>query len=90
MKVSKKEYIRDKAVIKAFGKRLRLFRKKAGLSMEDLAHQSDMDYSQIGRIERGKINTSLSVASALAIALNIPMKELCDIPLPKKKKKSVK
>jgi|688.fasta_scaffold01829_12 transcriptional regulator with XRE-family HTH domain len=41
------------------GKRIRSLRLKKNLSMEDLAVESGMDYSQISRIERGKINTSV-------------------------------
>jgi transcriptional regulator with XRE-family HTH domain len=39
--------------------RIRSLRLKKNLSMEDLAVESGMDYSQISRIERGKINTSV-------------------------------
>ncbi|MBC3759713.1 helix-turn-helix transcriptional regulator [Hyunsoonleella sp. SJ7] len=46
------------------------------MSMEDLSHVADMEYSQISRIERGVINTKISTVNALARALEIPVKDL--------------
>ena len=61
-----------------FGDNLRLIRKRQKLSMENLAHLSEMEYSQISRIEKGQINTSISTAKLLADSLNVPIKELFD------------
>ncbi len=41
------------------GKRIRSLRTARNLSMEELAMESGMDYSQISRIELGKISTSV-------------------------------
>jgi transcriptional regulator with XRE-family HTH domain len=62
--------------MKAFGKNLKTLRNKANLSQEDLANDSDISISQIGRIERGEINTTISTLFVLAKALDIEVKDL--------------
>ena len=42
----------------------------------DLSVKVNTDISQIGRIERGEISTSVSFAGKLAKALNVPVKDL--------------
>ena len=71
-----KKYTRDIEGIKAFGSRLRDVRKQKGLSQEDLANAADLELSQISRIERGVINTSLSQIFQIARALNRHPKDL--------------
>ena len=61
-----------------FGANLRKIRESKEMSMEDLANSCDMEYSQISRIERGKINTKISTTNALAKGLKVPLKELFD------------
>ncbi len=72
--------IRDKKFIKSFGQNLRKLRSANGLTQEDLAYSADIPISQIGRIERGEINTTISTINALANALNIEPKELLNFP----------
>jgi len=55
--------------------------------MRNLALQADMEYSQLSKIERGVINTTISTVFALSEALDIPMKEFFDFKLPAKSKK---
>lgn len=64
--------------ILAFGRNLRKIRKSKGLSMEQLAHLCNIEYSQISRIELGQINTTLNTIKILADALEIHPKELLD------------
>lgn len=65
---------RDEAGIKHFGKRLREIRKEKGISQEALMYATDLTLSQIGRIERGEINTSISFVYLFAKALNVEPK----------------
>lgn len=51
-------------------------RKDAGLSQEDLANDADIPLSQVGRIERGEVNTTISTAYALSKALQIKIDTL--------------
>ncbi len=69
-------YYRDEKIIKAFGKTIKKYRLLAGFSQEELADRSELDLTQIGRIERGITNTSISIANKLAKALNVSIKEL--------------
>ncbi|MCH4551994.1 helix-turn-helix domain-containing protein [Aestuariibaculum lutulentum] len=68
--------IKDKKFIEAFGKNLRKLRKEAGLSQENLANDADIPLSQIGRIERGEVNTTISTVHVLAEALKIEITDL--------------
>jgi transcriptional regulator with XRE-family HTH domain len=68
--------IKNDEVIKAFGRRLRDLRISNGLSQEQLANEANIPLSQVGRIERGEINPTLSTINALAKALKIDLKEL--------------
>jgi len=61
-----------------FGENLRKIRKSQKMSMEKLAHESSMEYSQISRIEKGQINTSISTVKLLADALEVDAKILFD------------
>jgi transcriptional regulator with XRE-family HTH domain len=60
------------------GNRIREKRLKQGKSMKDLAHDSDMEYMQLSRIELGKINTSVLQLNKICESLGITLKELFD------------
>lgn len=47
-----------------------------GMSQEQLALETGFELSQIGRIERGEVNTSISHLAAIARALGISPHEL--------------
>lgn len=70
--------IKDIVYIKKFGKNLNKIRLSNKISQEVLAYTADIPISQVGRIERGEINTTISTAKAIANALKIPVKELFD------------
>ncbi len=67
---------RDTSFLKLFGVKLRELRVSKGFSQEMLAHKADISVSQIGRIERGEINTTISTANLLAQIMEIHTKEL--------------
>ena len=69
-------YYRDAKFIKKFGLNLRELRKARGVSQEQLAGDTGFELSQIGRFERGEINTSISHVAAIAKALKIKPEEL--------------
>jgi transcriptional regulator with XRE-family HTH domain len=68
--------VKNKALMKALGKRIKDIRKARSLSQEDLSNEADIPLSQVGRIERGEINPTISSIAAIAEALNIDLKEL--------------
>lgn len=69
-------YQRNDRYIKAFGENLKEIRQGKKLSQEDLAFKAGLTLSQVGRIERGKINTSISTIYTIAKALEIESFEL--------------
>ena len=69
-----------KEILKEFGRNLKAERNRAGLSQEQLAEKIGVSYGQvIGTIERGEINTSLTVIIALLKTLNLSFDKLFDI-----------
>lgn len=64
--------------IKQVGKKLREKRLSKGLSQNHLACDANIPKSQIGRIERGEINTTIGTLFKICKALNIDFKELID------------
>jgi transcriptional regulator with XRE-family HTH domain len=52
---------------------VRNLRTLRGLSQEGLANEADVPISQVGRIERGEINPTLSTLNALAEAFKMSL-----------------
>jgi len=63
-------------VVKLIGERIRKLRIENQLTLENLAFKADMDYTQLSRIELGKINTSLFQIQKIALALGISTSEI--------------
>ena len=68
--------LKNKKLILSFGKHLRKLREERDYSMRYLADLADVNYTQISKIETGKINTTISTAYALAKALDITLEQL--------------
>jgi len=76
-KRTRKPYYRDDAFLKQIGERVRELRQKKGLSQMELAFKcNDKDYSQINRVELGKVNFSVSYIILIANALETAPKDL--------------
>jgi transcriptional regulator with XRE-family HTH domain len=60
------------------GSRIREFRKAKKLSMESLAAELEIDYRQLGRIERGEINTTILSLKRISDVLQIPLSDILD------------
>jgi transcriptional regulator with XRE-family HTH domain len=71
---------RDREGIKKFGERLKEIRKAKKITQEELVRKTGFDLSQIGRIERGLINTSLSHILKIAECLGVSPSELLVFP----------
>lgn len=61
---------------KDFGEKVQAARRLQGLSLEDLAERSGMNWSYIAQIERGERNISIDNMAALAAALELPLREV--------------
>ena len=76
-KISKKAYFRDDLFLKEIGEKVRSIRVGKGLTQTELAFLcNDTDYSQINRLELGKVNFSVSYLSLIATALQVKPKDL--------------
>ncbi len=70
------KYKRNDKGIKDFGTNLKKIRRAKNVTQEQLAFDTGLELSQIGRIERGVINTSISNVFEIANALDIDPVEL--------------
>jgi transcriptional regulator with XRE-family HTH domain len=67
------------------GNRIREYRNDRKLTIEGLAVAAEMEYTQLSRIERGKINTGIFHIYKIAGSLGISMNELLTgLPMPKR------
>jgi len=73
----RKGYYRDDQFLKEIGEKVRKLRLEKGLTQMDLAFAcNDKDYSQINRIELGKVNFSVSYLSLIAKVLGVTPQDL--------------
>lgn len=63
-------------ILISFGKNLRLTRLAKGFTQEQLAIELGVEISQISRIERGVINTSITTLYSISKVLNVDVSEL--------------
>ena len=63
-------------ILISFGKNLRLTRLAKGFTQEQLANELGVEISQISRIERGVINTSVTTLYSISKVLNVDISEL--------------
>lgn len=71
--------VKNKAIVKAVGERIRELRIQKGLSQQKLCDEADVPLSQIGRIELGKNNPTISTLFVIAEALGVSLKDLVDV-----------
>lgn len=65
-----------KSILISFGGNLRQLRLAKGFTQEQLANELGIEISQISRIERGVINTSVTTLYAIAKTLKIDVSQL--------------
>ncbi|MGE7021335.1 helix-turn-helix domain-containing protein [Solibacillus cecembensis] len=64
------------SIVKVVGERIRAFRKKRGLSQEELAHRASLHNTYIGQLERGEKNATIESLFKITNALGITLEEL--------------
>ena len=69
-------YYKDEDALTKVGLKIREARLSKQISIERLANDCEVDTSQIGRMELGKVNFSISYLFRIAKALQIDPKEL--------------
>ncbi len=61
--------------LKTVGNNVRRIRNEKGLSMEALANEAEIEYRQLGRIERGEVNTTIISLLKIADALKVEVSD---------------
>lgn len=74
-KVFRKNF-RDEELLLHIGSKIREIRISQEVSQETLANECEVDYSQINRMELGKVNFNISNLYRIAKALNVDPKLL--------------
>jgi len=70
---------KDQKAIEKLGQTIRKIRIEKGLTMVQLAADCNVEYTSISKIERGLVNTTISMISIIAKALQVhPSKLLAD------------
>jgi transcriptional regulator with XRE-family HTH domain len=72
----KDKYFKDAEALKLIGVRIREIRTIKKISQETLANSCDIDYSQVNRMELGKVNFGISYLFRIAQALEVDPKDL--------------
>ena len=62
--------------MKQVGDRIREIRNQKNVSIEELANDCGVDYSQVNRMELGKVNFSISYLNKIATSLGVDPKLL--------------
>ena len=70
--------LRDPKAMRVLADNVKRYRIERELTQEALANIAGIEYSQISRIERGILNTSVSVVFAIADALQIKPSQLLE------------
>lgn len=73
--------VKNKALVVAIGNRIRDLRIQAHLSQGQLSHEADVPLSQIGRIERGETNPTISTLYVISKALKVELTDLIKVKL---------
>lgn len=69
------KYIYHESIVKKVGENLKRIRTNKGFSQELLSFKTKISTNQIGRIERGEINTTISTLYEISLALEVDMNE---------------
>jgi XRE family transcriptional regulator, aerobic/anaerobic benzoate catabolism transcriptional regulator len=73
--------MRPEAILSLVGKRLAAARERAGLTLAEAAKRAGVSRRYLSMAEHGDANLSLLKLAALASALRLPLRELCDLDL---------
>lgn len=67
---------RNTDLLKKFGANLKRLRESQGMSQEELCFKSGLSKNQIGNIERGEVNTTISTLYAISAALDLKLQDI--------------
>ena len=69
-------YVPHNALELAIGRQVRAYRVQQGMTVADLARQSDLSPGMLSKVENGLTSPSLATLNSIAIALNVPVTAL--------------
>ena len=69
---------KDIEFLKKFGKRLKKLREEKKITQAQLSFEADIQISQISRIERGQINTTIANLKLICKILDVSIKDFFD------------
>lgn len=75
--------LRNIEFVTSSGERVYALRKAIGLTLEQFTFAMDVEISQVHRIEKGKVNPTLTTLIALAEGLDLPLSKLTEMPFNK-------
>lgn len=74
----------DKQFLTELGVNVRSCRKAAGISQQTLATNIGIERVQVARIERGEVNSGITLIARIALGLDVPISDLAPNELLKK------
>lgn len=77
-KKAKRSYFKDEEALLRIGQKIREIRTSKKISQYNLANECEVDYSQVNRMELGKVNFSISNLLRIAKALDVDPKVFFD------------
>jgi transcriptional regulator with XRE-family HTH domain len=69
-------YLRNKELQVKLGAEIKRLRTAKGMTLEELANNSEVELSQVHRVETGKVNASIGTIEAIAQGLGVTLGEL--------------
>ena len=79
------QFVEHNHLLQALGRRLRETREGAELSVTELARRAAVSRRYVTEAEAGRANVSVIKLAALARAIGVPLRTLCDLPLGEKR-----
>ncbi len=74
--MGRKTFKYDKVLVRKFGEKILLLRKRADMKQDELAFKVNISPSYLSAIERGVTDTTISTAKRLSKALDVSLSEL--------------
>lgn len=71
---------KNEELLKMIGANVRRIRTENNITMESLSFESGIEYRQIGRIERGEVNTTVMSLFRIAKVLNTDIRNFFEAP----------
>jgi transcriptional regulator with XRE-family HTH domain len=73
------QYVKDDKLLKKLGVRIKDIRKKRNITQMELGVLCNNYAEQIGRIERGQLNVTISTLNIIAKALGVKLSDMVDV-----------